>query len=124
MKNNRPIQLDLLRLRFPVTAIVSILHRVTGLVLFLVLPFVFYYLSSALGSKAQFEQVSHLFSHAPGNIFLWCALMAAIYHVFAGVRHIMMDCGYGESRLAARVTSWLLLGLVGLFALWLGVSLW
>lgn len=124
MKNNRPIQLDLLRLRFPVTAIVSILHRVTGLILFLVLPFVFYYLSSALGSQAQFEQVSHLFSRAPGNIFLWCATMAAVYHVLAGLRHIVMDCGYGESRLVARLTSWSLLVVVGLFAVWLGVCLW
>lgn len=124
MKNNRPIQLDLLRLRFPVTAIVSILHRVTGLVLFLVLPFVFYYLSCALGSPVQFEQVSATFSHWPGNILLWCAVMAAVYHVLAGLRHIVMDCGYGESRLVARLTSWSLLVVVGLFAVWLGVCLW
>lgn len=124
MKSNRPIQLDLLRLRFPVTAIVSILHRVTGLVLFLVLPFVFYYLSCALGSQAQFEKISAVFSRWPGNVLLWCAVMAAVYHVLAGLRHIVMDSGYGESRLAARLSSWLLLVSVGLFAVWLGVCLW
>ena len=61
--NNRPVFLDLARIRLPITAIISIAHRMTGIVLFLSIPFAIYLLGLSLSSQQQYNHVQELLGH-------------------------------------------------------------
>lgn len=122
--NLRPVHLDLTRIKFPLVAIVSILHRISGVLLFLLLPLPLYLLHSSLQSREHFAQL-HAFVAIPLVKFsLWILLSAVAFHFFAGLRHMAMDCGAGESLKAARVSALLILFLAIITSVWVGVWLW
>ncbi len=123
MKAARPVYLNLLRIKLPIPGIVSILHRVSGVVIFLGLPFLLYILHHSLISQNSFDHLQQVLA-MPGNKFiLWVVLAAVIWHVLAGIRHLLMDVGVGESLTAARMTAWFVavisLGLILLLGVWL-----
>lgn len=109
MANNqkRPVNLDLTTIRFPVTAIVSIFHRISGVALFLFLPAVLWQLRASLISVRGFVNTQHFFMSFTGRYLLWVFLSALIFHLIAGVRHLIMDMGYFESLKAAKITAYL-----------------
>ncbi len=123
MKAARPVYLNLLRIKLPIPGIVSILHRVSGVVIFLGLPFLLYILHHSLISQNSFDHLKQVLA-MPGNKFiLWVVLAAVVWHVLAGIRHLLMDVGVGESLTAARMTAWLVaiisFGLILLLGVWL-----
>lgn len=122
--DKRPINLDLKSLRFPPMAIVSILHRISGVVLFLFLPFMLCYLGTSLQSSEAFDVVKADLSHPLGKILMFVFLAAWIYHVIAGIRHMLMDLGVGESLAAGRWSAVLVLSVAVLSILSLGAWLW
>lgn len=124
MSDNRPVFLNLTKMKFPVPAITSILHRISGVLMFLFLPLLFYLLSVSLKSSASFDAFLSLVSSAPMKLILWAGLSAVIYHIFAGLRHLFMDFGFGETLQAGRVTAYavIILGVVG--AVIAGVWIW
>ena len=66
-QQQRPVFLNLLRIRQPVTAVLSILHRITGVLMVLLLPGLIYLLDLSLRGPAQFDQVAELFAHGLGS---------------------------------------------------------
>jgi len=116
--------MDLLQYRFPITAIVSILHRISGVLLLIYLPFVLYYLHLSLSGASAFLGVKCVLTETWGAFFLWIFLSAAFFHVIAGVKHLVMDCGLGESLRAAKVSSLIVLLLGILSTMGIGVWLW
>ena len=97
MKDNqpRPLSPHLQVYRLPLTAVLSILHRMTGIVL--TLGFVI--LVAAFGSLAVdavwYEAIADLFRNWPGCVLL-IAWTAALYlHLSNGVRHLIWDAGWG-----------------------------
>lgn len=124
MQKKRPVNLDLTTVRFPLTAISSIFHRVTGVLLFLGLPFLLYLLASSLHSDSSFVAVQALLAHGWSKFILWLVLTAAGYHVLAGIRHILMDFGFAESFQAGSRTAMVMMLLAALVAVLLGVWLW
>ncbi len=102
---NKPIFLNLLAIRFPLTAIVSIFHRVSGILLFLAIPGLLYCLQQSQSSQAGFDHISHLFSLEIVKFVVLCISSLFVYHVLAGIRHMLMDYGIGESKSAARLSS-------------------
>ncbi|HBW83597.1 MAG: succinate dehydrogenase, cytochrome b556 subunit [Gammaproteobacteria bacterium] len=98
MKDTRPVNLDLTTVRFPLPAITSILHRISGVALFFGIGVMLYFLQLSLESKAGFERVLELMATAPVKIILWLILSGLLYHLIAGVKHLLMDWGMGESR--------------------------
>ena len=124
MTTQRPVFLDILKLRFPVMAMISICHRLSGIVLFLMLPLVLYLLSASLASPQSFAALK-VWVHHPGIAFLlWILLTATAFHLLAGFRHLLMDCGLGESLKSARLTSYIVLVATFACAVLLGVWLW
>ncbi len=115
---------DLMRYRFPIMAIVSIFHRITGVLLLIYLPFVLYYLSLSLSGSSGFLAAQSKLSFPCEKFFLWIFLSAAMYHVLAGLKHIIMDFGYWESLNAAKISSVIVLILGVLGAIWMGVWIW
>lgn len=120
----RPVNLSLVTMKFPITAIISILHRVSGVVLFLFIPFVLCMLAHSLDSPDGFKWVSALFSGMAAKFFLWAFLSALFYHLVAGIKHLFMDIGFGETMCCAVIASYVVLFLGIAFAVLVGVWLW
>lgn len=96
VKKPRPINLDLQTITFPITAIASIMHRVSGVMMFVCVAILLCLLSLSLSSPDGFE-----FAYAMVNGFfvkfvLWGILTALAYHIVGGVRHMLMDLGHFE----------------------------
>lgn len=122
--NNKPVYLNLFQFKFPATAIASILHRVSGVVLFLALPLCVWGLALSLQSEAGFTQVNN-FLFGPVVKWLWAAFLVALfYHLIAGIRHIIMDMGYADGKESGKWGAYALMVITAGFALWLGVCIW
>jgi len=124
VNQKRPVNLDLGTIRFPVMAIASILHRISGLVLFLLLPFILYLLSKSLGSAVSFMQMQVLLQSPFHKLLLWAFSAALVYHLLAGIRHMINDLGFGEGVKAGRQTAIWVIALAVILTIFLGIWIW
>ena len=108
-KNKRPKNLDLLHIRLPVGGIVSILHRVTGVLLVLALPFGLLFFQRSLQSPESFALIAVLLGSLPARVLLFCVVVALTHHFLAGIRHLLLDLDLGISRRGGRYGAWLVL---------------
>lgn len=122
-KNKRPVYLNLFQIRLPITGVVSILHRVTGVVMALALPLSLYALQQSLAGADQYAAVITCLSQPWMRLFLMVLAVAFALHFLAGVRHLLLDIDVGVTRRAARWGAWVVLAGTGLLALGLGL-LW
>jgi len=120
----RPVFLNLSKMKFPPMAIVSILHRITGVVIFLGLPLALYLLDQSLQSPARFLDIQAFLAIPLIKFTAWVLLIAVAYHFLAGLRHMIMDCGFGEHLRTARITAYLIICVSMMAAIFLGVWLW
>lgn len=111
-------------MRFPITAIVSILHRLSGILLFLLLPLMLYVADYMLRSSINYQIVLQWFQNLPFKIIMWILGCATIYHIIAGIRHLLLDAGYFDSKRAGTVSSQMVIIISFLLSCWLGVYLW
>lgn len=102
MKDKRPVYLDVTKYKFPNTAIVSILHRISGVILFLYIPFLLWALDMSLSSGEQFTQLIYHLGFPIMKFFLWVLLASVAFHLVAGIRHLLMDMGIGETHRGGR----------------------
>ena len=98
---NRPRYLDLRRIHLPLTGIVSILHRISGALLILALPFMGYLLQLSLHDEQGFEQARRLLDGTLVSLFSVVVLWALAHHFFAGIRYLLMDLDIGMERTRA-----------------------
>ena len=105
----RPVFLNLLQIRQPIGAVVSITHRITGAVLALLTPFALWALQVSLESPERFAQVAALLSAGPGRAALLLMLWILVQHLYSGIRHLFMDIDLGVDLPPARRTAWLTL---------------
>lgn len=101
-KQKRPIFLDIRRIHLPVTAITSILHRISGVILFLSIPFVIQLLAMSLADEAEYGRAAELLDGVWVKLFLLMALWSLLHHVLAGVRFLLLDIDVGIEREQAR----------------------
>jgi succinate dehydrogenase / fumarate reductase cytochrome b subunit len=124
MNDKRPINLDLASLKFPPMAIASILHRISGLVLFLLLPIILYFLKLSLHSVESFAHLQVVMASNYSKLVLWAFSSALVYHIVAGFRHMFMDLGFGEHLNSARISSIAIIVLGSILTIILGVWIW
>ncbi|UVK77074.1 MAG: succinate:quinone oxidoreductase, membrane protein SdhC [Sodalis sp. Ffu] len=105
VKKQRPINLDLQTMQFPVTAIASILHRVSGIIIFVVIGILLWVLGLSLSSAEGFFQVSIVMESFIIKLIFWVILTIIAYHTVGGIRHILMDFGYLDKTLAMGKTT-------------------
>jgi succinate dehydrogenase / fumarate reductase, cytochrome b subunit len=108
-KYKRPKNLDLLHIRLPIGGVVSILHRVSGVLLVLVLPLAFLFLQQSLHSPVSFAQVVARLSSLPARVFLAFITILLVHHFLAGIRHLLLDLDVGIGRSGSRLSAWLVL---------------
>jgi len=84
--------------RYPVMAIVSILHRVSGMLMFFLLPFIVWLFDTSLSSEISYERFTSIFVAGAGFVPGWFFKLVALaliwsylHHFIAGVRHLWMD---------------------------------
>lgn len=97
MNKQRPVNLDLSTIKFPITAIVSITHRITGVVLLGGILVLMWMLDASLTSEESFNELRQLMANPLAKVVLWGVLAALAYHLVMGIRHMFMDLGIGES---------------------------
>ncbi len=124
VNDRRPVNLNLLTIRQPVTAVVSILHRITGLLLFLSLPLMLWALGLTLADPAGFNTVADYLAQPMGKLVVLVLWGVAALHLCAGFRHIIMDMGWGESLQQARFGAFLVLLLTVVLVILGGLWFW
>jgi len=106
--NNKPapVYLNLFKIKLPLTGIVSLLHRVTGVVLFFAIPFTLYLLQLSMQGEQGFQDAVVLVN-SPFVIFIELLIFAALmYHFFAGIRFLLIDMDLGVDLKTAIKSSW------------------
>ena len=124
MQTDRPVNLNLFKMSWPLAAITSITHRITGVVLFVGLAFGLYALDMALSSPAGFEQAAALVQQPLAKFILFGLLLALVYHLVAGVKHLLLDFHMGDSLAAARMGAVVVIVATIVITAVLGALLW
>jgi len=91
----------------PVSAVVSILHRVSGIILFLSIPYILWLLSQSVTTPEGFKSVNALFNTTCGQLINIVLLWAITHHFYAGLRFLLLDLNIGISREATIKIAWL-----------------
>ena len=109
MHHKAPKFLNPTQIRFPIGAIASIGHRLSGIILIVCLPLLVNGLDRSLRSEAEFlilrDQLAEPWLAVPLAILVW----AAAHHIAAGIRHLLMDAGIGVTLPQARASArWVL----------------
>ena len=96
VNKNRPVNLDIATFRLPITAYVSILHRISGVANVFISLALIWLLSQSLASEDSYEYVIEFTNLMSVKIVLFLIFANLIYHSCAGIRHLIMDMGVGE----------------------------
>ena len=109
MTNQRavPVYLNLLRIRFPVGAVTSIAHRISGVLLFLSLPVLIYLLELSLQSPAGYEKTISYINNCWFQAGLVLIVWSFMHHLLSGIRFLLIDIDKGVSLQTARGSAWL-----------------
>lgn len=97
VNDKRPVNLDIGTISLPITAYTSILHRASGVALFVGVGILMWLLDVSLSSADGFNSVKAIFDSFFCKLIVWAVLIALIYHCAAGVKHLIMDLGIGET---------------------------
>jgi succinate dehydrogenase / fumarate reductase cytochrome b subunit len=102
----RPVYLNLFRIRQPVPAIVSILHRLSGAILFLIgIPLLLYAVQRSLVSADGYESLMAILAHPLAKLLLLGLVWAYLHHFCAGIRYLLLDLHIGTDLKPARQSS-------------------
>jgi succinate dehydrogenase / fumarate reductase cytochrome b subunit len=127
LRKQGPTNIDvrsILSYYLPLPGIISILHRISGVVVFLLLPMLIWLLQASLASPDNFSSIKECIQHPFTKFMLWAVLSALIFHLFAGIRHLLMDAGVGETINSAQMAAKVTLVISVLSIIGLGVWLW
>jgi succinate dehydrogenase / fumarate reductase cytochrome b subunit len=102
---------QIVKYRLPLAGIISILHRISGFLMFALLPFVLYLLDKSLLSEISFDYMKGFVSHWFVKLIILGLAWAYLHHFAAGIRHLLMDTHLGLDKDSARKSS------IGVFAI-------
>jgi len=123
VNDKRPVNLDLSQFSFPLPALTSIVHRATGIILFVGIAILMYILELSLTSEESFNAVKECLDGFFVKFIIWGILSGLLYHLVAGIKHLLMDFGIGETLeggvLGAKITIVVSVALILLAGVWL-----
>jgi succinate dehydrogenase / fumarate reductase cytochrome b subunit len=121
---------DALGYRLPLAGLVSILHRVSGLLMFVLLPFIIWMFDTSLTSEITYGQFTSVFSAGAGFLPGWffklialALIWAYLHHLIAGLRHLWMDATHAVTLQFGRSSAIFTLAVSGVLTLALGAKL-
>jgi len=121
---------DAVKYRLPLAGVVSILHRVSGLLMFALLPFVIWLFDNSLQSEISYETFTSAFLAGIGFLPAWgvklvvlALIWAFLHHAIAGVRHVWMDMTHSVSLVQGRSSAIVTLASSAVLTVLLGAKL-
>ncbi len=126
MDDKRPVFLSInpFVFRFPLTALASILHRISGVVLFGAVGYFLYLLDGALESPAALEHARTMLSQPVHQLTIFASLLALVYHLILGIKHLLLDFHIGDSLEGSNLATKVCVGLFAVFAVAIAVWIW
>ncbi len=121
---SRPVNLDLQTIQFPISAIASILHRISGVIMFVAVGILLWLLSLSLSSPAGFLQAANLVDGFVVKFILWGILTALSYHIAGGIRHLLMDMGHFEELASGALSAKVAMAATVILSILAGVLVW
>ncbi len=114
----------LFEIRLPVTGWISILHRISGALLFVAIFWLLWMLDRSLSSEAAFRKIQQYGNLWPVKLSLLVLLWAYCHHFCAGIRYLFLDLDKGVEKEIAIFTSWIVFGASFALTALLGSMLW
>ncbi|MCW9012919.1 MAG: succinate dehydrogenase, cytochrome b556 subunit [Gammaproteobacteria bacterium] len=105
--DTRPFYLNLLKIRLPVPGVVSIFHRVSGVLMFLAIPATAYLLDLSLQGEQGFSRASEILAQPFSQLVLIVLIWSLLHHLFAGIRFLLIDFDIGLDKEQSCKTAWL-----------------
>jgi succinate dehydrogenase / fumarate reductase cytochrome b subunit len=102
----RPVHLNVLQIKLPIAGIMSILHRVTGALMALAIPFMIYLLDLALEGEQGFAAAGALLDGVLMKLVIFALVWAVLHHLLAGIRYLLIDVHVGVEKPVYRQTAW------------------
>jgi len=122
MQSTRPVFLDLWRIRLPATGYASILHRISGILMVLAIPVGAILLDRAVSGPAGFAASDAFLHHWLVRLALLALAWSILHHLFAGIRHLLLDLRIGLDRAPSRLGAWIVMVaavvVLGLILIW------
>jgi succinate dehydrogenase / fumarate reductase cytochrome b subunit len=122
--------LEALQYKLPPAGWVSILHRVSGALMFVLLPLIVWLLDVSLGSEISYERFSNAFVAGIGfvpafllKLIVLALIWAYLHHFIAGIRHLWMDATHSVSKQQGRISAIVTLASSGVLTVLLGAKL-
>jgi len=107
MVKSRPVFLELWRIRLPIPGVVSILHRLSGVLMVLAIPIFAALFARALSDGTGFASAAAWAASPLGQLALLLLGWSLLHHLLAGIRYLALDLGWGLDRPTARKTAWI-----------------
>ena len=106
-QRSAPVYLNLFRIHFPVGAVTSIAHRISGVLLFASLPFLIYLLDLSLQGEGGYSRTIDMLRHDLVKLASAPVAWSLSHHLLSGIRFLLMDIEQGVQLSVARTTAWL-----------------
>ena len=107
-KKNRPIFMNLLQIRMPVVAVLSFAHRVSGVMMCVLIPFLIYLLDLSLRNEQGYAQALEILRHPFVKFMAVLMVWGLAHHMLAGIRFLLIDADIGVERDSARRSAWII----------------
>jgi succinate dehydrogenase / fumarate reductase, cytochrome b subunit len=124
LARKRPKYLNLFQIKLPIAGFASILHRVSGFGLFLMLPLLIWLLDLSLRSPDSYQMLQAVIGHPLVKLLLIGLLWAFLHHFFMGIRILLIDIHVGVAKAQAGASAKAVLAVSLLLTVILGVKLW
>ena len=102
----KPVFLNLLQIRLPIAGIMSIIHRATGMLMVLLIPFSIYLLDLSLADEQGFAAVGGLLHNGLFQLLLFVLMWVLLQHLYSGIRYLLIDVDIGVESPLYRYTAW------------------
>ena len=124
MKDKRPVNLDIGTIHLPLAALTSITHRISGVILFAGIAILLWLFQRSLETEASFNEVRAFFESPLLKFIVWGALSALCYHMVAGVKHLLLDAGIGETREGGPLGAGIVIAVSAVLIIMMGAWIW
>jgi succinate dehydrogenase / fumarate reductase cytochrome b subunit len=124
VKDKRPVNLDIGSMRLPITAWASITHRASGVFLFVGMAVLLWVLDASLASPESFAALQESLDNPLLKLVIWALMSGLIYHSLAGVKHLVMDFGIGETMAGGILGVRIVVALSAVLILLAGIWIW
>lgn len=111
VSDTRPFYLNLIKIRLPVAGMLSIFHRISGVLMFIAMPLLVYLLDLSLQGEAGFNRAGELLSHPFSILIQLLLLWSLVHHFLAGIRFLLIDFDIGVGKTQSTNSAWLVFGL-------------